>query len=296
MAVSDENRESFNALARYLADNDLGELFTIAADGTPGGWLWDRIVEGVDTPDELMIRLEQTPQFAERYAVILDMRKQAAQGKPVRVPTVAEVREYEQAYADVMRIRGLPAFLYDDFRDAQAQMAGGKSVREIELRVDAVWDRVTSTSPLVRAEFETIFGVHGDAAIAALMLDSTKSVTELERMARTAFASGYAREFGFTIDRDRADRLARAPFTDAGIVERFDQTARLADLAAESIGEVQDLTLGEDALDATVFGDAAARAAFERRDATRRAIERASFGGAASDRRGVLGLRTAGGQ
>ena len=63
--------ESFESLASYLTSLGLADLFTIDANGNPGGFLYDQMVNGVETPGELQIALESNDLFKKRYKIIL---------------------------------------------------------------------------------------------------------------------------------------------------------------------------------------------------------------------------------
>lgn len=290
-AISPENQAAFARLSKYLADRGLGELFTVGSDGKPGGWLWNQLTaQGVDTIDELTIAIEDTAAFKRRYAVIVDLRKRAVAGEPVDVPTVDEVLAYEADAAALMRRSGLPSHLYDDYRDLQRLMSNQLSVVELEARINAVWHTVTNTSPAVRAKFAEFFGANGDAALASFLLDPDKTEVQLARMARTAYAAGLGSDFGMRIGKQRADQIAGLPITEAGMMERYQQVARFGGLYRESLGEGEDLTAEATGLDAVLFDDEEAARKLEQRLISRQGIDRATFGGAAVDRRGFGGL------
>jgi len=207
-----DNMNTFTNIQNYLTSMDLGGLFTIGPDGTPGGWLWDQITSGVDDQNTILINLEQTQQFKTRYGIIGELRTRAASGEPVHVPTVAEVREYEQTVAGSMRQAGLPTFMYDEYTDLQKLMGQGLSALEVEDRLGQTYERVQNTDPLVRAKFNEFFGVaQGDAALAAVYLDPSKTLANLERMSRTAYTSGMGQRMGISIDQATADRIAGTP-------------------------------------------------------------------------------------
>lgn len=295
--MSSANRALFDAIAAYLGDMDLGGLFSIGADGTPGGWLWQQITSGIDNQAALMINLEQTSQFQQRYGVINDIRQQAAQGKPVHVPTVAEVREYEQSVLGMMRQAGLPDYLYDSYDDAHALMRNGLSAVEVEQRLGQAWDRVQNTDPQVRQAFSDFYGVSGDANLAAMFLDPSRTMASLERQSRAAYTAGMGQRMGINVDQAAAERIAGLPKTDAGIYQDLTQVNQLegAGVFNETMAERNDadLTAATTGIDATVFGDGKAQAAIERRTIERKAANSASTGGALRTNVGVSGLGTA---
>jgi len=125
MAMDAASKQTFGALSAYLSQLGLGSLFALDANGQPSGWLWEQIKTGVDTADQLTLAIESTPEFQTRYGVITEMRRRAAAGEPVRVPTIGQVREYEDTVSRVMRQAGMPTWFYDSYTDAQDLMLKG---------------------------------------------------------------------------------------------------------------------------------------------------------------------------
>lgn len=288
---NDPNVQLFNQIKQYLTDMDLGGLFTIS-NGQPGGWLWEQITSGIDDQSVIQLNLESTPAFTSRYGVINDIRKQAASGAAVHVPTVSQVREYEQTVAASMRQAGLPAFMYDSFSDLQQLMRQGLSPVEVEQRLGQTWERVQNTDPLVRQQFDSFFGVQGDAALAAMFLDPSKTLTSLERMSRTAYTAGMGQRMGVSLDRATADRIAGSPSTDAGIYQDLTTLGGLAGsgVFSETFGEgAQDLTAEKTGTDAVFFGSGAAQRDIEKRRLERSAVGQAAQGGGVRTQRGLTG-------
>lgn len=283
--------EQFNALASYLADLGLGDLFSTTADGTPGGWLWDQIVNGIDTEAQLVVALEATPQFQQRYGIIKELRQRAAAGEPIQVPSVGMVRQYEVQVSSMMRAAGLPAWFYDSYEDTHNLMRQNLSPVEIEQRIAQGWDVVRNADPAVRNAFTQFYGVaQGDAALAAFMLDPTKTVSKIEQASRAAYTAGYGQRLGLEIEKSVAEQAAALPTSLAGLQESLTQTSRLSSVATEGITETQDITTG-DIFRGIGLGEQQSTAAIERRLLERQANERASSGGAAMTQAGLTGVR-----
>jgi len=107
---SDQNQTNLNLfqiIGAYMTQMGLGELFKLT-NGTPSGWLWDQITSGVDDQAVIMLNMEQTQPFKTRYGIIGELRDRAAKGEPVHVPTVSEVREYEQTTSEIFRRADAP--------------------------------------------------------------------------------------------------------------------------------------------------------------------------------------------
>ena len=295
--MATDNQALFSEISAYLAANELSSLFSVDANGVPSGWLWDQITSGVDSAAALLINLEATQPFQQRYGVIAQVRAQAAQGKAVHVPTVKEVREYEQQVATSLRAAGLPEYMWDNWQDTHQYMLNGLSPIEVEQRLGQAWERVQNTDPLVRQEFSAMFGtLQGDAALAATFLDPQRTLAALDRQSRAAFTRGQGLRMGLNIDAQRADRIAGLPKTDAGIMQDLTQLNALdkSGIMTESIGErANDLTTEGVGVDSVVFGDGAASGALERRVIERQAARAAVPGGALRTNRGLSGVGTA---
>lgn len=285
------NRSLFGQMAQYLNESGLGELFTIDASGNPGGWLWDQITAGIDSSAVLQTRLEDTDAFRRNYGIITELRKKAAAGEPVQVPTVAQVRDYRTTVRSLMRASGLPQWFYDENADADKLMASGLSPAEIEQRLGNVWTMVADSNPAIKQTFEQFYGVgDGEGALAAYFLDPEHTQAKLEVAARTAFTAGQGSTLGLDVSREVAARVASSQMSIGQIESNLADAASLKPLTVASVGERASGTLSADnAVEATVLGDAAAKQAFQRRSIERQAVDR-SAGGAAVSSRGVVGV------
>lgn len=289
------NEILFQQIGAYLTQMGLGNLFTIGTDGTPGGWLWDQITTGFDSEATLMVAMEQTSEFQARYGIITELRQRAANGEPVVVPSIAAVREYEDTVAGIMRQAGLPNWMYDNFADAHELIRNNLSAAEVEQRLGSAWERVHSTDPAVRETFAAFYGIDGDAALASMFLDPTRTLSNLERASRAAYAGGMGRTLDVQLSQSQAERIAELPKTEAGIFQDLQSTAALnaSTLLDETLGErATDLTT-DTAIDAGMFGDGAANVQLERRQLERRAQQAAVPGGALRTQQGVTGLGSA---
>lgn len=283
------NRELFGTVAKYLNESGLGELFTIDANGNPGGWLWDQIVSGVDSSAALQVRLEDTDVFKRNYGIISEMRQKAANGEAVYVPTVKDVRDYRVTVRSQLQAAGLPAWFYDSNEDADNLMRQGYSPAEIEQKLGSAFVQVRDADPAMRRAFEQFYGVaEGDGAMAAFFLDKDHTIAKLETATRAAFTAGRGSTLGLDVTRDVAERVANSQLSTGAIESGLADAAALKPLSTESLGEATDIT-SADVVGGTLLGDAAARSKLERRRIERSAVDRAA-GGAAITSRGVVGV------
>jgi hypothetical protein len=288
---STTDRAVYQQLSAFLTSYGLGSLFTTDASGLPSGWLWDQIVSGTDTEAGLQLALEATPIYQERYGVITRMRQQAASGAPTVVPTIAQVRDYESNAAAMMKQAGFPPWFYDSYQDMQNLMEQNISLSELEQRVGQSWDLVHNTDPLVQQAFADFYGAAGDAALASFYLDPDKTISQLEKASRAAYAGGQGRSMGLSIDQQLAERIANQPLSAQGINDNLQQVANLQGrgVFTEGITETTDLTAEQQGIGAAVFGEGAAASQIERRIQARRANATTATGGAALTQAGQIG-------
>lgn len=283
------NPEVFSNLAAYLTARGLSALFT--NEGGPGGWLWDQLVAGIDTESELIQAVEQTQVYRDRFGVILDLRQRRTNGESVYVPSVDEVLEYENRVSDTLRRAGMPSHLYSTPAKIHSYMANQLSVTEIESRVDQVWNTIKSSAPEIRAEFAEILGDGSDEMFAAFLLDPETTSIEMERKVNQAYVGGTANQFNIEIGDTRRDQIADIGLSAASLREGFGNIAANADLFDEGYGEAIDLSAESEGVNVEFYADAESQRLIEQRLARRRALDRASFGGAQTQSEGVTGLR-----
>jgi len=290
--MTEETAELYRLLASVVREYGLEELLTLDATGAPTGWLWNKVTSGVSEA-QFVLELEQTDAFQRRYPAITEIRRQSAAGQPVRVPTVNEVRAYEQQVATSMRLAGLPSWFYDDPNDLQRLMVQNLSAVEVEQRLGDAWVRTQQTDPEIRRAFDQFYGVgEGDAALAAFFLDPQRTLTSLERASRAAYTSGMGRRAGLNINQELAERVASTGRTEAGIQQDIQEITRMGSVFDETVGEQDtDLQAGTTGVEAVILGSAEAQQAIERRVTQRRTQIQAATGGALVTERGAVGLR-----
>lgn len=288
------NRALFDMMSTILQQAGLGELFAIDATGQPAGWLWEQITKGIDSQAALEFSFEQTPQYQARFPAIAQLREAQRRGERVGyIPTPRDVIQYEQAVSSMIRQAGLPDWFYSDRNMIQDLMVNDLSPAEIEERLGEAWTMVRNTDPAISGAFSEFFGVEGDAALAAMFLDPTRTQESLNRAARTAYTAGMGRTMGLDIGRQQAERIAGLPQTQAGIAEGLRQVSQLntrGGVFTEGITEQQNLTAEGTGIEAGILGSGQAQQDIERRLARRQTAARPPGGGAAVTTTGVVGL------
>ena len=292
--INAQARQMFQMMTSYLTDLGLGSLASVNAQGNPTGWLWQQIMAGVDTADELVMAIEQTDVWKDRFSVIVAQRERAAQGLPGQVMTVSEVLAYERQAEAVLRNAGLPKWFYDEPGDIGKYILAGFSVAEMSERLGGAWDRVRETDPLVRDAFEDYYGIgNGDAAMAAFFLDPERTLASIEKASRTAYTAGFGQRYGINMDRATAERIASTSRTEQGIDEGLRQVASMDRVFQTGFTERDQLTAETTGVGAVFDGSGEAQRDIERRVAGRRRNDQSSLGGAAITREGLTGVRTA---
>lgn len=260
------------------------------------GWAWGLIQQDA-SPAEIINQLyDPSTQggavFARHFPEFEALRQAQAQGRNVYVPSVEEVLELRRGYSEVMRQAGLPEQFWDEPTDFVDLIVNQRSVRELAQVVNEGWSRVVNAPREIRDAFGDLYGIDGDAALAALFLDPDRAAPVLVNMARTAEVEGTAMRFGAGLGLERAERVASLELSRREIEQGFASLDSLASLFQETITEADDLTLEGVGVDAAFGLAAGAQATLERRRRARLALL-SGGGGAAEGRDGIIGVGVA---
>jgi len=287
--------DAFAMLSQFLSSIGLGALFNVDANGNPSGWLWNQIQEGTDSQERLLMALEQTPEFRQRFQIIFDLRDRAARGENVTVPSVSQVLQYEQQYKAVMSRAGVPSWFFDEFQDAHRAIQSNLTIDQVSERIENSYSVVSNMPKEVRDLFGEYFGDSSDAALVAAVLDPEKTLASLERATRMAVAGGFARRQGFELSATAAEEYSRLGRSVAQTEAEIAAAAQLIPLTEASMGESR-LAAGEGsdvAFKAAALGDSAIQSELESRLTTRRAGQSQSAGGALTLQEGIVGAGSA---
>jgi hypothetical protein len=292
--ATQNSQAMFNMLAQQLRQMGLGQLFQVDAQGQPSGWLWNQMQAGVDTAEELGAAIQQTDVFRERFGVIVEQQRRAAAGEAVYVMSPAEVIQYETTARQMMRKAGLPPTFYDKPEDFNQLILADISPQELDQRLGQAFEYVQAAPPEVRDAFREFYGVtQGDAHLAAWALNPERTLVDIERATRTAYAGGMAKRFDISLSRAASERIAALPRTEAGITEGLTQLAQQANVFEEGLFEVGDISAENQGIAAVFEGDADAAREMERRVIRRRSPDQSSTGGAVLTNQGLIGSASA---
>lgn len=280
----------FNELARYLQDLGLGSLFSVSQDGTPSGWLFEQMVNGVDNEASLAMALEATPEFRQRYGIIDEMRQRAIRGENVAVPTVEQVREYERNFTTIMSAYGVPNWFYDSFQDAHNAIRSNLTVSQIEQRIQVSYDLVKSMPAEVKDVFAQFYGDMGtDQGLLAAILDPEKTTRELGRATRASYFGGLARRQQEFVSKQQAEIYADLNKSPEAAAQDVQQMALLRPITETQMGESPANQSNDLAFQAAALGDVAAQQTIENRLTTRKLGQQSTFGGASGVQSGLTG-------
>lgn len=284
--------DAFAMLASYLAEAGLGSLFSVDSQGNPSGWLWDQIKNGVDSEERLLMALETTQEFRQRFKVIFDMRERANRGENVAVPKVSDVLEYERQFRSVMSQSGVPAWFYDQPEDAHQAIKDNLSIEQIAERVDESYNVINQMPREVRDVFSEYFGDATDGALVAAVLDPNKTLASLQKATRAAAAGGFARRQGFEIAQTQAENYATLGRTLPQIQADIAAVSNLRPLETAAAGEADTIGAGA-AFEAGAMGRSDVQQQLDARLMTRRLGQAQSAGGALTSQEGVVGAGSA---
>jgi hypothetical protein len=210
------------------------------------------------------IELQDQQVFKDRFPA---MEMQRQNGMPVM--SAEQYLTYETTARQLMRQAGLPQGFYDEPGDFTNLIANDVSPAELSQRVQNVYLRAVQAPPEVKARYATMFGVNGEGALAAQILDPDKALPVLEQQVAAAEIAGFGDVFGVNIDQNRATRLAELGYSGQTSMTGFRQVQEDRALFQESVTETQDLTAEGEGVDRAFGLDQDSADTIERRRASR---------------------------
>lgn len=281
----------FQSIASLLQSTGLGELFSYS-NNRPGGWLWNMIQSGVDTPEELWAAIEQTSTFRNEFGVIFRMREAQARGEPVRVPTVSEVMDAREQIRTVLAWNDIPDGVISRER-IDDYITRGITPEQVATVLGNAYLKVAQADQAVRDVFAEWFGPSGDSMLAAWFLDPENINANTERLAEMAFIGGMARTRGWEVDRQTASRLVDRGLGADAVYQRLTDIEAQQGLFDETIAERgEDLSAGREGMEAAFDLSGESRARIARRLRTR-TLQFSGGGGAVASNTGFTGASAA---
>lgn len=248
--------------------------------GSLAQWAWGRFQEGA-TLDQIMLEVYQRPEFKAEYP---EYETLAQKG---RAYSVAELQAYRKAVTGIARQFGIS----DQFltRDTMSSLAAGEvSVAEFSQRVADAADAVYRTSPLVRDEFQRMYGV-GQGDLIAYFLDPEKAQPIIHQNFVASQVGAASRQSGYgLLTQDEAQRLAQQGVDPQAAQQGFTDLAQNRELFGAIDSGEQDISR-DTQLGAAFDANAQDRQEIERRR-SRRLAEFSEGGGFATTRQGMVGI------
>lgn len=266
----------------------IGQLLDQYGLNTPGmqQWMWDEITSGATT-DQITLDLQGTNQFKQRFPGIV--ARQAAGLPPI---SPADYVSYEDQAKQLENQYGLPQGVLSNPTTIGNFIGQDVSINEVQGRVQQGYNVVQSAPPEVRQAFTAMFGPNGDGALASYFLDPKSNLTTLENQATAANISGVASMGGINVSTEDAMRLAQTGVTATQAGNAAQTLEKTAPLFNANVGETNDVTAGQQGIEAQ-FGlsEAATQAVLARQQARQAAFQ--GGGAPVQDNNGAEGVGAA---
>jgi hypothetical protein len=203
-----------------------------------------QIVAG-NSQTQVLLNLEQTPQFAARFPAIVQRRNA---GLPPVSP--AEYLSLESSYEQLERAAGLPA----NFASYDQLIANDVSPTEYSDRINKGYLAVSSAPPETIKAMQDYYGVT-QGQLAAYFLDPTKAEPLLLQQAQAAQIGGASAMSGFgEVNQGQALRLAQQGVTYGQAQQGFQQLSGERQLFTPLPGQGQRYGFTTDNLLGAQFG------------------------------------------
>ena len=202
-----------------------------------------QIIAG-NSQQQVILNLEQTPQFQQRFPAIGKLAQQGVAISP------AEYISLEQQYAQLEQAAGLPK----NFASFDNLIANQVSPSEYADRINKGYLAVSTAPPETIKAMQDYYGVtHGQ--LAAYFLDPAKAEPILLQQAQAAQIGGASAASGFgQVSQDQAMRLAQQGVSYAQAQQGFQQLSQQSQLFHNLPGQGQRYGFTTDNLLGATFG------------------------------------------
>jgi hypothetical protein len=265
----------------------LSQVFESYGLGTLAPKIKEFVQQGF-TPDTVTLKLQETPEYQQRFAGNT-ARKKA--GLPVLTPR--EYLETESSYKQIMRTAGLPTGFYDDPSDFSTFIGVDVSPVELKSRVDIAAQTINGADPFFKQQLKEYYNVN-DGDMIAYALDPNRALSLIERQAQTVQFGAEARRQGITAPKSMAETYTGLGVTQEQARQGFEQIAEILPTAqrlSSITPEAAPVGLGETT--SAVFGGESS-ADYKQRIRRLAEIEQSRFAGQAGVGRTSLAKGTQG--
>jgi hypothetical protein len=265
----------------------LSQIFESYGLGTLAPKIKEFVQQGF-TPDTVTLKLQDTPEYQQRFAGNTARRKA---GLPILSP--AEYLATESAYRQTMRTAGLPSGFYDTPEDFSTFIGVDVSPSELKQRVDIAAQTIEGADPLFKQQLREFYGVN-DADMVAYALDAERALPTLLKQTQAVQFGVEAARQGIQPNRTMAETYAGLGVTQQEARQGFEQVAQI-------LPEAQRLSaitpgaqpVGLEETTSAVFGGESS-AEYKKRLQALSQTEQSRFAGQAGVGRGSLARPTSG--
>lgn len=265
---------AFDAMMLLLEQYGLGSL---------AGVLQDLILDGITDQASLMLALQQTQEWKDRFA---GNEMLAQQGLPML--SVGEYLAVERSYAQILKNYGLPEGFYDDPSDFAKWIGNSVSANELNQRATMYSDLAKREDPAVVEQLRSMGLSEGD--ILAHLMDPSRAMPLLQKKYQTTLIGAAARRQGLVGDNEYLGHLADLGVTEERAIQGYGVIGEnLGDMGR--LGDIYDEDYTQRDFESEVFEQSGTSAKKRKRLASR---ERATFSGSSGVGRGSLTGDTSG--
>lgn len=265
---------AFDAMMLLLEQYGLGSL---------AGVLQDLILDGITDQASLMLALQQTDEWKQRFA---GNEMLAQQGLPML--SVGEYLAIERSYAQILKNYGLPTGFYDDPSDFAKWIGNSVSANELNQRATMYSDLAKREDPAIINQLRSMGLTEGD--ILAHLMDPSRAMPLLQKKYQTTLIGAAARRQGLVGDNEYLGHLADLGVTEERAIQGYGVIGEnLGDM--DRLGDIYDEDYTQRDFETEVFEQSGASAKKRKRLASR---ERATFSGSSGVGRGSLTGDTSG--
>lgn len=154
--------------------------------------------------DSISLQIQNSPQYQQRFA---GNKARTAAGLSVLSP--AEYIALEGQYKQTLSSYGIPAGFYDDQDAINNWIGGDVSASEVADRAKIASDSYLNASDSQKAAWDQYYGGHGAGGAIASILDTSTAEPILEQQATAAGIGAGAMDQGLSVNRSRAEELAK---------------------------------------------------------------------------------------
>lgn len=253
--------------------------------GSLADWAYEQVIVNDLAEDFVLNVLLPDQEAAKARTPGNQLRKDA--GLPVL--SIGDYVRLEAEMKGQFRQAGLPTGFYDDASDFATLIGNDVSVAELNSRINDGFIDAMNAPADVRQGFAALYGVQGDANLAAYFINPAHALPVLERQEAAAKAYGAASRTGFgALSRAEAEGIAAFGYNEGALQQGFGQLA--SDMPLFQSFDAGDQVISREDQLAATFGNNANAA---RRVAAKRRRQQANFeggGAVAANNEGFAGI------